>query len=602
MIGAEEISTAREILVPIGSVVGAVLLALLLAVVIGALVRSLARRSVIAADLARRAKRPLRAVLVVIAVWVALRISVPDATWANGWMRALEHVLLIALIGAATWLVGTLAFVVEDVALARYRVDVKDNRHARRVRTQVQLLRRITVAVLVVVAVAAVLLTFPGVSAFGASLLASAGVLSIVAGLAAQSSLANVFAGLQLAFTDAIRVDDVVIVEEEWGRIEEITLTYVVVHVWDDRRLILPSTYFTQTPFENWTRRAAELLGTVELDVDWQVPVDAMRGELNRLLAETDLWDHRVGILQVTDAVGGTVRLRALASAVDAPTLFDLRCYLREGLVAWLQRTAPQGLPRTRVETSEAPARTEVPALPTLTGPSSGAHAVVAQEATTGQQDARLFTGSVEALERSRSFTGPGQDVIDEREEHAAAAREPEQAADAGTVAADASGPAPAAAPAPEPVPEPGRRASSSPGTDAATGQTPTVPATPATAPPGPAPITVPGRAADAPETPVLLGEQPPFADTQRLRTHDLAAGGSVEVETGGTMVLPPVRDVSEAGASGAGAQAPATEAIGTPGTAPATDPAQPDAEDEPDPAAPPTRRSVRDESRDLDR
>ncbi|WP_308439725.1 mechanosensitive ion channel family protein [Cellulomonas denverensis] len=404
----EETSDAGQVLVPLLAVAGAVVLALLAAWLVKLLVRTLATKSVIAGDLARRARHPLRAVLVVIAVWIALRVSVPAATWRDSdWLGAVQHVLLIALIGTGTWLVGSLAFVIEDAALSRYRVDVRDNRHARRVRTQIQLLRRITVAALVVIAVAAVLLTFPGVSAFGASLLASAGVLSIVAGLAAQSSLANVFAGLQLAFTDAIRVDDVVIVEEEWGRIEEITLTYVVVHVWDDRRLILPSTYFTQTPFENWTRRAAELLGTVELDVDWQVPVDGMRAELNRLLADTDLWDRRVGILQVTDAVNGMVRLRALASAVDAPTLFDLRCYLREGLVAWLQAHAPEGLPRTRLETIT---RSTTPAPVTAPDP-----------ATAGMpQDARLFTGSVAAMERSRSFAGPGQDVIDEREEHAA--------------------------------------------------------------------------------------------------------------------------------------------------------------------------------------
>lgn len=434
----ETAETAEAVIVPLVSVVGAVVVALLVAVLVGAVVRSVAKKSVVAADLSRRSRNPLRAVLVVIAVWVALRITVPRETWeSSGWMSAVGHVLLIALIAAATWLIGTLAFVVEDAALSRYRVDVKDNRHARRVRTQVQLLRRITVAALVVVALAAVLLTFPGVSAFGASLLASAGVLSIVAGLAAQSSLANVFAGLQLAFTDAIRVDDVVIVEEEWGRIEEITLTYVVVHVWDDRRLILPSTYFTQTPFENWTRRAAELLGTVELDVDWQVPVDELRAELNRLLADTDLWDHRVGILQVTDAVNGVVRLRALASAVDAPTLFDLRCYLREGLVAYLQSSAAQGLPRTRIETTQGAV---LPAAEARVRPGTGTHALVApgprdggeehraghageHVAVTGQQDARLFTGSVEAMERSRSFSGPGQDVIDEREEHAAESR-----------------------------------------------------------------------------------------------------------------------------------------------------------------------------------
>jgi hypothetical protein len=420
-----------------------------------------------------------------------------------------------------------------------------------------------------------------------------------------------------------------------------------------------------------------------------------MRGELNRLLAETDLWDHRVGILQVTDAVGGTVRLRALASAVDAPTLFDLRCYLREGLVAWLQRTAPQGLPRTRVETSEARPLPAAPAPATITAPTTGAHAAVAPDATTGQQDARLFTGSVEAMERSRSFTGPGQDVIDEREEHAAAAREPEQAEppraprsteprgteprgteprgteprgsevaggsagiagatviggvvapavtgggavptggaaidDPGTTAAGEGaptavepgdrepasddqgpgdrGPGPAdREPGPEPTtsdeaaagpttgPTTGRRVSSTAGTDTATGQTPAVTATPASAPPGPAPITVPGRALDAPE-PLAPTEEPPFADTQRLRTHDLAAGGSVEVETGGTMVLPPVPGVPAPAAPPR--PGPATEVIATP----AADPAPDAADEQPDPAAPPTRRSVRDESRDLDR
>ncbi|NKY41726.1 mechanosensitive ion channel, partial [Cellulomonas septica] len=331
---------------PVLAVAAGVVAAYLLAMLVGVLVRRLARRSAVAADLTRRSRRPTRAVLLVVGVWVALRLSTEPAPWRV----TVEHVLLILLIVTLAWLVGSLAFVLEDAALARYRIDVEDNRRARRVRTQVQLLRRITVAVLVVCAIAAILLTFPSARTFGASLLASAGLLSIVAGLAAQSSLANLFAGMQLAFTDAIRVDDVVVVDGEWGRIEEITLTYVVVHVWDDRRLILPSTHFTTTPFENWTRRQADLLGTVELDLDWEVPVDAMRAELTRLLEATDLWDGRVGILQVTDAVGGAVRVRVLASARDAPTLFDLRCYVREGLVGWLQREAPEGLPRTRWE------------------------------------------------------------------------------------------------------------------------------------------------------------------------------------------------------------------------------------------------------------
>ncbi|WP_311836342.1 mechanosensitive ion channel family protein, partial [Cellulomonas fimi] len=483
---------------PVVAVAAGIVVAYVVATLVGVLVRRLARRSAVAADLTRRSRRPTRAVLLVVGVWVALRLS----TEPSPWRVTVEHVLLILLIVAVAWLVGSLAFVLEDAALARYRIDVEDNRRARRVRTQVQLLRRITVAVLVLCAVAAILLTFPSARAFGASLLASAGLLSIVAGLAAQSSLANVFAGLQLAFTDAIRVDDVVVVDGEWGRIEEITLTYVVVHVWDDRRLILPSTHFTTTPFENWTRRQAELLGTVELDLDWEVPVDAMRAELSRLLEATDLWDGRVGILQVTDAVGGSVRVRVLASAKDAPTLFDLRCYVREGLVGWLQREAPEGLPRTRWEgrgpveeasarrgavdrepdgrdadrravapggvagrtaddhvgagtgdggptstgsivADTAPAGTApadtAPAntAPADGGPADGAgtRAPVRRSRRERQrderqaddtmllppaaQDARLFTGSIDALERSRSFQGPGQQAFDEREQQA---------------------------------------------------------------------------------------------------------------------------------------------------------------------------------------
>lgn len=424
-----------------------IVLAFVLAAVLGALTSSMSRRFKGVPNLTRRLRRPLRAVLVTIGVWVALHLTI-DRHWY--WAAAIEHVLLIALITTVAWLIGALAFVVEDATFLRFRIDVPDNRHARRIRTQIVVLRRLTVVVLMLGAVAAALLTFPAARAFGTGLIASAGLLSIVAGLAAQSSLANVFAGLQLAFTDAIRVDDVVVVDNQWGRIEELTLTYVVVHVWDDRRLILPSTHFTTTPFENWTRRAADLLGTVELDVDWAVPVEAMRAELNRLLATSDLWDHRVGVLQVIDAIGGHVRVRALASALDAPTLFDLRCYVREGLVAWVQQSAPESLPRTRLETVATVATVEKdPARPMASVPAredhaqsatppSGADAVTGDQVTRrstrvawrsdapqpgdtqrlelGAQDSRLFTGSIDAIERSRAFSGPGPEAIAERE------------------------------------------------------------------------------------------------------------------------------------------------------------------------------------------
>src|SRR5215207_653552 len=259
----------------------------------------------------RVARQPLRLALCLIGVRTALGLTATNESW----LPAVDHLLLIALICSLAWLGVAVLLIVEAVVLGRYSVDVADNRRARRLRTQMILARRIGVALVVVLAVGSVMLTFPAIQALGAGLLASAGVISIVAGLAAQTSLVNVFAGMQLAFTDAIRVDDVVVVQKEWGRIEEITLTYVVVHIWDDRRLILPSTYFTTTPFENWTRRQSEVMGTVEFDLDWRAPVEAMRAELRKVLDGTELWDKRVGILQVTDATNGFVRVRVLVSA-----------------------------------------------------------------------------------------------------------------------------------------------------------------------------------------------------------------------------------------------------------------------------------------------
>ena len=268
-------------------------------------------------ETSREARLPLRFALCLIGVRIALATTTADAEWR----RNVDHGLVIALIGSVAWLAIAVLLVIETIILTRYRVDVADNRRARRLRTQVIMARRIGVALIAIVALGSIMLTFPAIQALGAGLLASAGVISIVAGLAAQTSLVNVFAGLQLAFTDAIRVDDVVVVQKEWGRIEEITLTYVVVHIWDDRRLILPSTYFTTTPFENWTRRQSEVMGTVEFDLDWRAPVEAMRAELKRVLATTDLWDERVGILQITDATAGFVRVRILVSAGDSASL-----------------------------------------------------------------------------------------------------------------------------------------------------------------------------------------------------------------------------------------------------------------------------------------
>ena len=443
---AEEGSGSASGVAVVLAVAAALIAALVLAEVLAAVVRAIGHRSWFAQNLSRRSRRPLRVVLLVAAVWIAVRLVTEPPPAGPTWLPVTEHVLLIAMIIGLAWLIGSLAFVAEDAAVARYRTDVPDNRHARRVRTQVMVLRRITVAVLVVCAVAGVLLTFDAARVAGAGLLASAGLVSVVVGLAAQTALANVFAGLQLAFTDAIRVDDVVVVDDEWGRVEEITMTYVVVHLWDDRRLIMPSTWFTTTPFENWTRRAADLLGTVELDLDWAVPVTEMRAELTRVLHASDLWDHRVGVLQVTEATGGLVRVRGLARAADPPHKIDHPSQVVDSHVAWVHPAHPEALPRTRLEQlPHVDGAGPAPAVHRATGdqpttavaePATTATVATVEQPPTGEtptrrrrtagpddtmrldvdRDARLFTGSLQAVERSKAFAGPGEEAIAERE------------------------------------------------------------------------------------------------------------------------------------------------------------------------------------------
>jgi small-conductance mechanosensitive channel len=323
----------------------ALIAALVVLLIVALITRGAARRREGAQLILAKARHPFRILIVVVALWIAVAFALPE----EAWRADVNHGFLIVTIIVATWLIAALIGYGLSLAVGRYEVSVPDNRAARRAQTQILIVRRLLVVIIVVVGLASVLLTFPGVQALGASVLASAGVVSIVAGLAAQSTLGNVFAGIQLAFSDAIRVDDVVVVNLEWGRIEEITLTYVVVHVWDDRRLVGPSTYFTSNPFENWTRTSSQLLGEVDFDLDWRVSTAAMREQLGEVLKQTTSWDGRTQVLQVTDAVGGFVHVRILVSAKDSPTLFDLRCYVREALVDWIQQQNPQTMPRTRI-------------------------------------------------------------------------------------------------------------------------------------------------------------------------------------------------------------------------------------------------------------
>jgi small-conductance mechanosensitive channel len=294
----------------------------------------------------RRARSPFRLILPMLAVQVVLpTLDLPAELTA-----LLRHIIGLALIAALAWLALACLAAVDDIVAARFPMDVQDNVRARSIGTQVRVLRRVASVVVIILATSAMLMTFPAIRQVGASILASAGLAGLVVGFAARPTLANLIAGVQIALTKPIRLDDVVIVEGEWGRIEEIGTTYVVVRIWDLRRLVVPLSYFIEQPFQNWTRQTADLLGTVYLYVDYAVPVDAVREELHRVLRSTELWDGKVWVLQVTDATERAVQLRALMSARDSGTAFDLRCLVRERLIEFLRTHYPESLPRTRAE------------------------------------------------------------------------------------------------------------------------------------------------------------------------------------------------------------------------------------------------------------
>ncbi|MCW2944924.1 MAG: Small-conductance mechanosensitive channel-like protein [Actinoallomurus sp.] len=296
----------------------------------------------------RRCAKPAFAVAFVAGV----RAGLPSRHILNTAGPDIRHILSLTVIGSVTWLLVQATYAGTDVAIHHLMtIEGERNVRARRIGTQVLLLRRMSAVIIVVIAAASMLVTFPVVRAVGTGLFASAGVAGIVAGIAAQSTLSNVFAGLQLAFSDALRIDDVVVVDAQWGRIEELTLTYVVLRLWDERRLVLPVSYFVHNSFENWTRHSTRVIGTVLLHVDWSVPVDELRAELYGILREHPLWDQKDWVLQVTDVLpNGMIQLRALMSAADSASAFDLRCDVRERLVAYIRDEHPSALPRFRAD------------------------------------------------------------------------------------------------------------------------------------------------------------------------------------------------------------------------------------------------------------
>lgn len=291
-------------------------------------------------------RRPWTAVLFV----GALLLAYPLTGLTGGRYDIIRHWLQLVFIGVTAWLAIRLLTIAEDAAFRRFPIDVADNRRMRRARTQVGLLRRLSAAIIVLSAMGAALMTFSAFRALGASLLASAGIVGIVLGLAAQTTLSHVFAGLQLVFTDTLRLDDVLVVEGEWGRVEEIRLTHVVLYLWDQRRLILPTTYFTTTPFQNWTRHEARVLSAINVYLDYAAPVKELRSYTQRIIEASPLWDRREWQMQVVDLTPSTMVVRVLVSAADAPSAWDLRCDIREELVDFMRTHHPGSLPRVRAE------------------------------------------------------------------------------------------------------------------------------------------------------------------------------------------------------------------------------------------------------------
>ena len=355
--GAEgAVATTIDItLLILGPLVGA-FVGIVLSVLLSALARKALSKAATASSILARVRRPGHFTFAAWGAWAGLGIALvnPHLSDWNGTSITtfLMHVLLIVALACLTWMAYAAAWVFEDAAKARQD---SDQGRSRRFETQAQVLRRLTQSIIVVVGVVAIIGTFEVARQAMTTVLASAGVISVIFGLAAQQTLGNVFAGLQLAFTDAIRVGDVVVAGEkkETGSVEEITLSYVVVRIWDERRLIIPCRYFTQTPFENWTRRAAAQLGTVELKLDWSAPMTLIRTKVEQLLTATDLWDGRTWGVQITDSDEYTVTVRVLVSAKNSGHLSDLRAYLREQLISWIVTEEPWARPAQRIEPRE---------------------------------------------------------------------------------------------------------------------------------------------------------------------------------------------------------------------------------------------------------
>ncbi|TBW28966.1 mechanosensitive ion channel family protein [Gramella sp. KN1008] len=302
--------------------------------------------NILPVNFAQKIRVPL---LIFLASLIAQIAVIGDIFHFEATKKIVGHVSVIGIIFSVAWFLILLFKVFKKRMLRKYDVESTDNLKARKVYTQYMILENIVIFIIVILALGIALMSFDSIRSVGVSLLTSAGIAGIIIGLAAQKAIGTLLAGIQIAITQPIRLDDVVIVEGEWGWIEEINLTYVVVRVWDKRRLVVPTTYFIENTFQNWTRTSADILGTVYIYADYGLPIDALRNEQTRLLNSTDLWDGNVNVLQVTNTTEKSVELRVLVSARNSPTAWDLRVFLREKLLEFIQKEYPQFLPKSRV-------------------------------------------------------------------------------------------------------------------------------------------------------------------------------------------------------------------------------------------------------------
>lgn len=298
--------------------------------------------------------RKLRYIFYLFFTVMLINISIPVAGFEGIVAVYVKKAFYILFIACFAFLIGKAIQFVRALVYEKNDINIENNLSGRKVRTQIDFIYKLSLVITTIISVSIVLMSFQPVRELGTSILASAGIAGIIIGLAAQKSISNLLAGFQIAFTQPIRLDDVVIVENEWGRIEEITLTYVVVRIWDERRLVLPISYFLEKPFQNWTRVSADLLGTVFIYADYSLPVDAIRAEITRLLKNLPLWDGKVNVVQVTDATERTMQIRILVSARNSGDAFDLRCILREKIIEFVQRQYPECLPKFRADNIEA--------------------------------------------------------------------------------------------------------------------------------------------------------------------------------------------------------------------------------------------------------